>query len=96
MSPSDAVRRDGFRCARECALAVCAAWLLVQNVVLVAVVLAGGFARPLGSMLPVLGLALLLMAPLWLVPAGVLLLARARALRAAASGDGSCANGRAA
>ena len=65
--------RSGRRCALECALGLCAVWLLVQNVVIVIALLAGGTSALLHTLAPLLVVALVLMTPLWCVPAIALL-----------------------
>lgn len=75
MFPSDGGRREAWRCARECALWLCAAWLVVQNVVLFAILVSGGADRLWSSLLPTLGAAFAIMLPLWLVPVGAFLVA---------------------
>lgn len=69
--------RAAWRSARECALGLCAAWLVVQNVVLVIALLVGGPAAAWHTLTPMLAIACVLMTPLWLVPA-ILLFAGAR------------------
>ncbi|HTR98032.1 MAG TPA: hypothetical protein VMH61_09025 [Candidatus Acidoferrales bacterium] len=87
MSSSELRSRGTWRRAREFALATCAAWLVVQNAVLLA---AFSTMRPdaawhaAGS---VLRAALAVMAPLWLIPlillAGGAIALAARAVPAA-------------
>jgi hypothetical protein len=69
--------RAAWRSARECALGLCAAWLVVQNIVLVIALFVGGPSAAWHALTPVLGLACVLMTPLWLVPA-ILMFAGAR------------------
>ena len=93
MFPNDANRRGALRSARECALGVCALWLVVQNIVLVAVFLTGGAGTSWSALLPALGLAFALMIPLWLVPIGALAVA-GFARRAAMRAERECAGAR--
>ena len=75
--------RTSWRSARECALGLCAAWLLVQNLVLVLALVLAGPAAPWSMLAPLLGVAFLLMTPLWLVPVVVLVAGRMSGTRAA-------------
>jgi hypothetical protein len=71
-----------WRPARECALWLCAAWLVVQNMALGIALLVGGpgAAWHLGA--PLLGVAFVLMTPIWLVPALMLCAGRNAGRRA--------------
>lgn len=85
MSSPDAGRRAAWRRAGVACLGLCAAWLLIENAVLLALVLALGPAPAAAAAAPVLRVALAMMTPLWLVPAAVLVagLAAGRAVRRA-------------
>ncbi len=74
---------SGRRRAFECALGLCAVWLLVQNVVIVIALLAGGPSAAAHTLAPLLVVALMLMTPLWLVPALLLLAGKLGEHRAA-------------
>jgi hypothetical protein len=83
MSADLAGTRSPWRSARECALGVCAAWLLVQNVVLLIALLVAGPAAAWSLLAPLLGVAFVLMTPLWLVPVILLLAGRTPGTRVA-------------
>lgn len=72
-----------WRPARECALGVCVAWLVVQNLALVIALLLGGPGATLRTLTPMLGVAFLLMSPLWILPVVVLAAGRVSAGRPA-------------
>ena len=57
-----------WRTARECALGVCVAWLVVQNLAILIALLVGGTNAAWTALTPMLALAFLVMTPLWLVP----------------------------
>jgi hypothetical protein len=67
MSTSDAILPRGFRGARECALALLAGWLVLENLGLALMVVARGGIHSWWP-LAVLGAATLALAPLWLLP----------------------------
>ena len=71
-----------WRPARECALWLCLAWLVVQNLALGIALLVGGpgAAWHLGA--PLLGAAFVFMTPMWLVPALMLCVGRSAVRRA--------------
>jgi hypothetical protein len=71
-----------WRPARECALWLCLAWLVVQNMALGIALLVGGpgAAWHLGA--PLLGVAFVLMTPMWLVPVLLLCMGRNAGRRA--------------
>ena len=75
--------RVAWRPARECALGLCVAWLVVQNMALVIALLVGGPSAAWRTLTPMLGVAFLLMTPLWLVPVVVLVAGRMSGKRAA-------------
>ena len=75
-----------WRPARECALWLCAAWLVVQNMALGIALLVGGPGAAWHLTAPVLGVAFALMTPLWLVPAALLFAGRAAGRRARCPG----------
>jgi len=90
MFTSDAGRREAWRRARECALGACALWLLVQNLVLGTVLLAGRVGMPWLHVAGALAVALAIVAPLWLVSMGALFMGL-RAMRAHARREhGDC------
>ena len=74
MSTDPGETRAAWRPACECALALCAAWLVVQNLALGIALLVDGPGAAWHLSAPLLGVALLFMAPLWLVPAIALFL----------------------
>jgi hypothetical protein len=79
-------RSAAWRPARECALGLCVAWLVVQNLALVIALLVGGPAAAWHTLAPVIGAAFLLMTPLWLVPAALLVAGRMSGHRAECPG----------
>lgn len=82
MSASVPGPRAAWRPARECALGVCVAWLVVQNMALVIALLVGGPSAAWRTLTPMLGVAFLLMTPLWLIPVAVLVAGRMSESRA--------------
>ncbi len=73
MLTSDRRRREVMRRSREVALALCAAWLVVQNSLLFAFLLRGRLPVLLGAVRAMVAAALHVIGPMWVIGAASLL-----------------------